>query len=51
METGGPTAGGLKMKRVPRVKKAYGPEGADAAAIQEAIELCPVTCIYWDEVE
>ncbi len=29
----------------------YDPDGADAAAIQEAIDLCPVTCIYWDEVE
>jgi len=28
----------------------YDPEGADAVAIQEAIDLCPVTCIYWDEV-
>lgn len=27
----------------------YDPNGADAAAIQEAIELCPVTCIYWEE--
>jgi ferredoxin len=29
----------------------YDPDGADAAAIQEAIDLCPVTCIYWDEEE
>jgi ferredoxin len=27
------------------------PDGADAAAIQEAIELCPVNCMYWDEEE
>jgi len=27
----------------------YDPDGADAAAIQEAIELCPVSCIYWEE--
>jgi ferredoxin len=27
----------------------YDPKGADEAAIQEAIDLCPVTCIYWDE--
>lgn len=31
--------------------EAYDPDGADAAAIQEAMDLCPVTCIYWDEVE
>ncbi|OIP34668.1 MAG: ferredoxin [Deltaproteobacteria bacterium CG2_30_66_27] len=29
----------------------YDPNGADAAAIQEAIDLCPVTCISWDEEE
>jgi len=29
----------------------YDPNGAGAAAIQEAIDLCPVTCIYWDEEE
>jgi len=29
--------------------EAYDPEGADAQAIQEAIELCPVACIYWEE--
>jgi len=29
----------------------YDPNGADAAAIQEAIDLCPVTCIYWEEEE
>ena len=29
--------------------EAYDPQGADAAAIQEAIDLCPVACIYWDE--
>jgi len=29
----------------------HDPKGADAAAIQEAIDLCPVTCIYWDEEE
>jgi len=29
----------------------YDPDGADAAAIQEAIELCPVNCIYWDDAE
>jgi len=27
----------------------FDPHGADAAAIQEAIDLCPVNCIYWDE--
>ena len=27
----------------------YDPKGADEAAIQAAIDLCPVTCIYWDE--
>jgi len=27
----------------------YDPNGADAAAIQEAIDLCPVTCIYREE--
>jgi ferredoxin len=31
--------------------EAYDPNGADAAAIQEAIDLCPVACIYWDEEE
>ena len=31
--------------------EAYDPEGADAAAIQEAIDLCPVTCIRWVEEE
>ena len=29
--------------------EAWDPKGADAAAIQEAIDLCPVACIYWDE--
>jgi len=29
--------------------EAYDPQGADAAAIQEAIDLCPVACIYWGE--
>ncbi len=29
----------------------YDPQGADAATIQEAIDLCPVTCIYWEEEE
>ena len=29
----------------------HDPEGADAAAIQEAIDLCPVTCIRWVEEE
>jgi len=29
----------------------HDPEGADAAAIQEAIDLCPVTCIHWVEEE
>jgi ferredoxin len=29
----------------------YDPNGADAAEIQEAIDLCPVACIYWDEEE
>jgi ferredoxin len=27
----------------------YDPDGADAASIQEAIDLCPVACIYWEE--
>lgn len=27
----------------------YDPNGADVGAIQEAIDLCPVACIYWDE--
>jgi ferredoxin len=27
----------------------YDPDGADEGAIQEAIDLCPVACIYWDE--
>ena len=27
----------------------YDPYGAEAAAIQEAIDLCPVSCIFWDE--
>jgi ferredoxin len=27
----------------------HDPDGADAAAIQEAIELCPVSCIYWED--
>jgi ferredoxin len=27
----------------------YAPDGAEAAAIQEAMDLCPVACIYWDE--
>jgi ferredoxin len=31
--------------------EAYDPQGADEASIQEAIDLCPVTCIYWDETE
>jgi ferredoxin len=42
----------LKMKRVPRVNKEECiPCGgcADAAAIREAIDLCPVACIYWEE--
>lgn len=29
----------------------FDPEGAGEAEIQEAIDLCPVTCIYWDETE
>lgn len=29
--------------------EAYAPEGADAVSIQEAVDLCPVACIYWDE--
>ena len=29
----------------------YDPQGADEAKIQEAIDLCPVTCIYWEEEE
>jgi ferredoxin len=31
--------------------EAYDPQGADEASIREAIDLCPVTCIYWDETE
>ena len=27
----------------------YDPKGAEEAAIQEAIDLCPISCIYWDE--
>ena len=27
----------------------YDPIGADEAAIQEAMDLCPVSCIVWDE--
>jgi ferredoxin len=27
----------------------YDPDGAEAAAIQEAIDLCPASCIYWEE--
>jgi ferredoxin len=27
----------------------YDPNGADEAAIQEAMDLCPVSCIVWDE--
>jgi len=27
----------------------YDPEGADEKAIQEAMDLCPVTCISWEE--
>ena len=27
----------------------YDPDGADEAAIQEAMDLCPVSCIVWDE--
>ena len=27
----------------------YDPEGAEAQAIQEAIDLCPVACIYWED--
>jgi len=27
----------------------YDPKGADEAAIQEAMDLCPVSCIVWDE--
>ena len=27
----------------------YDPNGADEAAIQEAMDLCPVACIVWDE--
>ena len=29
----------------------YDPNGADEAAIKEAIDLCPVACIYWEEEE
>jgi len=29
--------------------EAFDPKGADETAIQEAIDLCPVPCIYWDE--
>ena len=45
------------MRKVARVNKAenlaevYDPKGAEEAAIQAAIDLCPVTCIYWDEEE
>jgi len=27
----------------------YDPKGADEASIQGVIDLCPVTCIYWEE--
>jgi len=27
----------------------YDPNGADEAAIQEAMDLCPVSCIIWEE--
>jgi ferredoxin len=27
----------------------YDPKGADEAAIQEAMDLCPVSCISWEE--
>jgi ferredoxin len=27
----------------------YDPNGTEASSIQEAIDLCPATCIYWDE--
>ncbi len=27
----------------------YDPKGADETAIQEAMDLCPVSCIVWDE--
>jgi predicted GIY-YIG superfamily endonuclease/ferredoxin len=29
--------------------EAYDPQGAGEAAIQEAMDLCPVTCIHWEE--
>ncbi|MBI5904818.1 MAG: ferredoxin [Deltaproteobacteria bacterium] len=31
--------------------EAYDPAGADEASIQEAIDLCPVACIYWEETD
>jgi len=27
----------------------WDPDGAEAPAIQEAIDLCPVACIYWED--
>jgi ferredoxin len=27
----------------------YDPKGADESAIQGAIDICPVSCIYWEE--
>jgi ferredoxin len=27
----------------------YDPEGADEVSIQQVIDLCPVTCIYWED--
>jgi ferredoxin len=44
----------LKISKVPRVNKGECISCGvcvDAAAIQEAIDLCPVICIYWDEGE
>lgn len=29
--------------------EAYDPEGADEAAIQAAMDLCPVSCIHWED--
>ncbi len=27
----------------------YDPNGADEGSIQGVIDLCPVTCIYWED--
>ena len=51
------TSCGLCVDTVPTVfrfdaenrAEAFDPKGADEASIQEAMDLCPVSCIVWEE--